>query len=1194
MKININSSSEFMMNYRQSSILSPQKQFQAIQTSEGRSLFFCIGTDDILYLVREQSNQAEKWTKTDLSSYLSNKDSKARVKAFKVSQDLKKNTVDIVIAVATNDEDHVYTVLDLPNEETTWSHGFLWTRQAYDGKKKRNTSLRVNDIYLAEGTTGKYIVVDIFKNSANGNNFVNRYFLDPSKKLTGRVWNEHDLSINLDAGKIKSCLGRRKGKYVDGIYTMGSINAQKELIYNPLYNAFDPSQAPTPTRLVLPPEATAIAVDTDKANGTNLFVIGGNGLYFFSGDQQQDGSQGVKIFEHDLFINTSQLFVNSDDSKVVVWGLNQNKQIFYTKCPKGKEGTATAWSIPIPILEEVQQVSPYLNQADAGITFFAQQGNGNLRIATQSPTNQLWSFNSITLPAPSSPAKGDYSYTTHLQIRNENNQPLANQEVTLCLASPADLYINNLYYSLDTQPVKIKSNSDGNIHIVEWVNGLKATRFKLYHDEASASALTVNPMDKPMARIANIQTIEDLNEAKIQNHDGTSSPLAEGISDKDKTTFVNCVKNLTQAYTELNQKDTSTKLTTFMSLAKANEDKDSGYIKIEAGDLLSWVKNELDAAIDVIKDAGSGAWHFTVNLSGKVYGFVLDCAEKVVDALDTTWKAIKAKAEKLWDYLKFIFEWEDMVRTKEVMNKLIGFYFDQIVDWLNHKEEIINKGAQEAKEVILAWKDSGCPTNLSNPAAVINGWVYMDHTKGINDLQSASKITYQGSQNFSIPVRNSMARKDSSPANSAPSNMLKHHFQTNINRSSFHSPAGDTLDKILSKFFDDNPNGESIKKDVIRIIGTIGQTISNEEKDIKNLIADVQKFWCDTQGNANPNWEESVKKIISDLAIMAIDLFAGIADTLLELFILIVDVVRHVLEQPLHIPILSEVLKDVFDITLPSILDIIIMIGAVPGTIVFKNIHDRAPYPEDDAFTKLILNAKNYDDFKSKVPGANLPEISIVGDRLKLSDAANNTIMGVTNILQGYTSSLKTALEVIEEEAEAEEPMLPLPIGILGMVGFGTSIFTTVLNDVQLSDPSPMDTFSTILSNFSILEQITFKVLPSSAAEGENPIEPIAAGIDAIIALLGLVPTTYSLVELAKEGYKGESTIDGVIDAYSGITGNVGTIVGFAGLVDPEEISKQILIAVGTTFGLISSELQLVEGLLMIKEVSNEKLELVG
>ncbi len=49
----ISYSSELMQNYLQAEILAPDAKFQALQTGDGASLLFSIGTDGALYLTQE-------------------------------------------------------------------------------------------------------------------------------------------------------------------------------------------------------------------------------------------------------------------------------------------------------------------------------------------------------------------------------------------------------------------------------------------------------------------------------------------------------------------------------------------------------------------------------------------------------------------------------------------------------------------------------------------------------------------------------------------------------------------------------------------------------------------------------------------------------------------------------------------------------------------------------------------------------------------------------------------------------------------------------------------------------------------------------------------------------------------------------------------------------------------------------------
>ena len=71
MSVKITFSSELMQNYKQAEIVAPDTQFEALQTNEGHSLLFSIGTNNVFYLTKELVDHATGWQKTDLSSTLS-------------------------------------------------------------------------------------------------------------------------------------------------------------------------------------------------------------------------------------------------------------------------------------------------------------------------------------------------------------------------------------------------------------------------------------------------------------------------------------------------------------------------------------------------------------------------------------------------------------------------------------------------------------------------------------------------------------------------------------------------------------------------------------------------------------------------------------------------------------------------------------------------------------------------------------------------------------------------------------------------------------------------------------------------------------------------------------------------------------------------------------------------------------------
>jgi hypothetical protein len=97
--------------------------------------------------------------------------------------------------------------------------------------------------------------------------------------------------------------GRVPDRYgVDGIYTKGVIANAAQLLYTPLYNAFDPTSPAPPSRLNLPGglAADAIAASRNSDNTSDLYAASHGGLYYFASSNQKDGAVGTLLVSNPL------------------------------------------------------------------------------------------------------------------------------------------------------------------------------------------------------------------------------------------------------------------------------------------------------------------------------------------------------------------------------------------------------------------------------------------------------------------------------------------------------------------------------------------------------------------------------------------------------------------------------------------------------------------------------------------------------------------------------------------------------------------------------------------------------------------------------------------------------------------------------------------------------------------------------
>ena len=1207
MSAKITFSSELMQNYKQAEVVAPDAQFEALQTNEGHSLLFSIGTDNVFYMTRESVDHSTGWERTDLSSTLSKCHNGLPVvaKTFAVSQSNKNQNVDIALVITVDGQDYLYLAQKNSNADISWSQSLNWLIMTFDDPTHSLEIININDIYIAQAYEGQYIVVDIIKNPKDNQKYVFRYYIDPTKKITGNIWNPHDLPANLEPDQIKSCLGKRSKERVEGIYTLGRISNNLQLLYTPLYNPFNLSVPANPVRLDVPPSATAIAVaSADDGKFTDLFVAGDKALYYFPYNQQQNGKSGIKIFENDIFLDVQKLFIHTTCSKVIVWGLNRKQEIFYTSCDKKEVTNRSAWSYPIAILNGVEQVSSYVNRVNDGNTFFAHVNGNQLKKAVQSPETTIWKYHDILLPPLNQDTKPlrFNSYTTRIHIADNENNLLSEVKIKLAALERCSVYINNRYYILDKKPIEISADSMGGITIVERVDRLRGSCFKIYGDDGNA--ININPMDKPREKLEQLDSIEKLNNATIEYGaiDSTPKPLiSASTSDTDKQAVVDAIKQLaivsqslpadgsikTTAPTATSSLSTVAHNEVFAlalqpdspisfssasggvvavsasSLAKSNSLSDfANAIEVAAGDVISFFENIGKEVFHVFIVAAEDAWHFITKIGEKTYRFVIDCAEKVAHAFEIVFNAIKTFIGELIDYLKFLFDWQDFVRTKDVYKKLFLLYVNHLLDDIENFKKVFN----------------GLITDAKNK---VDDWARIKHDNW-----------QPGVQNSSHSLGYLQTITDIGRVFTAPGMFLFDHFFNNVSHSKGSSnvildPIEEMLDRLIQAFEDEGNV----------LIGAINR--------IKSELIDYQSL--------------SLGDVLKKLTAIVVDALLNSAENLFDLFIdFFVTIGREavkVLDTPIWIPVLSNILED-FGVKISfSILDVIIMIGAVPATLVYKGIKNSAPFSSDDGFSDQILAAKDmYSlqaafassstsgggsgilsaspyEIQSMMPIGIQPMMSIAaasaGDshsrewnilrhRITLPEFAGHTIFRVGHMLGGFISmgcSGFNVKSVLLEPIEKTERILVIISKAVGATSISLSTFLT--QPYQIQQPV-MSYISTGASGLAFLGLIVF------AGYGfwypSTKLNQITYGFDAMVAGFAMVPSLYHFWELSSYSASTNLT-EAFIDETGNICNYLSRVFAFVAVMDKDPESKSVFAGIMGLLMVGYGGLQIVESL---------------
>lgn len=1089
-------SSELMKNYKQAAIMAPEEKFEALQTYNGHALLFSIGTDKTFYVTQEISGHDTGWEKTDLSSLLiatnfAGQDN-VSCKTFEIAQNIQTGNIGIAMVINDNQQDHLYLCLGNTNTDTKWLDNPTWEYFPYDDSAHPVSSLVISNVFISEtADNNQYIVVDSIRDPDSPKKLVYRHYID-TEKTNGLAWQAHDLPFDLEAEcDYSSCLGRQKGQYIDGMYTFGQVDGVAQFAYQPLYNVWNPDIPPSPAHLNLPgniiPEAIAPLRKNDLS--TDLFVSANSGLYYFNSANQKDNATATLLFSHSMFNGIRKLFAFNSDDLIIIWGLNANDEIFYTSCSSNQLTLAAAWSHPLPILTQVDMVSPYVNKINNGNAFFAVAEN-ELKIVTQSPHTTSWKSSSVLLPAlDTDKSKKFSSYTTRIQLNDENDQPLGNTSLSLSASTRTAVYINHLYYILDTVPIQINTDQLGSITIVEWVDGLSCTQFIV--SEGNNQEIAINPMEKPFNTIASLNTTDSLINATITSYDGSTQQLIDSnVSNTDLKTVADGNQQLADCYASLSdtpvfltafkpQKRLSKKhkkvFNTFYAAPNSTHVSSSNPIDVSAGDLYNWLKSGVESIIQIVKDAASSTWHFIANIAGQVYRAVLDTVETIVGAVEWVFNAIKTAIEDLIAFLEFLFEWNDITRTKKVMRNLTTLFLQDQVNTLPEVKKQFNNSVNEA-------------------ITAINGWAGIDDWTGLGSAASE-------------PVN-----KNSRPNNgsSSSSTFLTHHFQKN---------AGNI--QLKGTATDPDPTQE--------LINVLLNTLNQEGEILGEVITQLEDLAGET---ASLSLTQVLEKLIAILADGVLESAANVVDALIDLLQQLGNTILDILSTPIHIPVISDILND-FGVSDISMLDLFCWVCAVPATLIFKLANHSAPFP-DDSNTSFLIHT---DDYNEIIEAFATPEnvfsrnTSAVTSTSTMPASVKNSVFVIGHTFSGFFTLMSSFITSFEAAEETGDNPFSTPSMILGTLSGASNALASFLVPKTPTKNEAINWLNYVTTGVGYLNMMIFSGpaqdkfgAPTSSFSFLKVNDSRATGaiIDACLTIPALIGTVWHYAELSNDSASSE------------------------------------------------------------------------
>ncbi|KAK1622870.1 hypothetical protein BDP81DRAFT_410996 [Colletotrichum phormii] len=1082
-------------NYIQGEIVAPTAKFETLQTDDGHSLLFALSTDNVFNVVMEQSGT----TKTDWLD----------------------GTIGMALAVSEGGSDKFLLSLFNSSSDTSWTANPQWSPIDFDAEGGTGSGSTVNIVrvmFAEPQGSRQHIIVDIDRSSDKAIKEIARFYVDP-RKASGRYWTSHSLPVDIQEGRYQSCVGRVAAGFVDGVYTLGTVGGSAQLVYVPIENAFG-NGPPLPCRLSLPQNVQASSIAAARRHGslaspdgtTDLFAVGNSILYYFPAERQTDASVATQLLDSNVFSGTTELAAMTHGGVTTIWGKNASNEVYYLSCSSSQLKKQEAWNVPVPILFGVEQMTPYLNRSDGGNAIFTS-GSGKLERLTQATGTdaKMWVADGIVLQDmdPTVEPLRSKTYTTMIQVLDKYDLPAPGVNLSISTSSRTPVYMNGIYCVLGQAPVTVATDAAGSLTVVEvWQESINGTLMTVICNNGDAEA-TINPMEKSFQTIAALNSEGALRDAKVP-----TKTVAGGI--RDNTTWAALVEGSVSQCDMPNVANSLGKLGTTYGLVKptvfpascmsviphtlyassSSVDNLAHDTAIAAGDLFRWLKSDIENVVDIIKDDASEAWHFAATISGKVYRAALTSVEAIVGAAEWIFNAVKTGIEKLTSFVEFLYSWDDIERTKDVLCNMTKQWLRDQIDYLPTAKTEFDAQIAHAESSIKTWAG------------------YPDLGPSLGD--KASKPAAASATN---PTK----------GHTSGSQMMMSHFK--------HHSANMTVVGMPP----------TTKKLQAGIIDDLLAALDQEEEALSAVVSQLKDL---AKRFSSMTVEETLKDLLGIIAVGVLSSVKVVVDALLNVLIDLLGDAVGLLDVKVHIPVISDLLNE---IGIPDIsyLDLVCWIPAMSFTVIYKLATQEAPFTADDVALQAGFAAGNSETMQARL--ASKQSTPLATESMEESAdimttfafTSSETLTGHQQQVKGHKSKASvtsisssdsvSAASTVPTTPGSTKPVMPMEVVIPAGARNRWSNLSTEMALVSAAALSKADSyapkdpiqdplfasFSNVITDLGLANIIVFSdigqghLIPAGHALRVGDSRATAAYIDNILVFPAAVVTVQHIRELA-------------------------------------------------------------------------------
>ena len=886
--ISINYHGELMENYFPESIIDSGKGINALMYKPDKAMVFFIDKDHRLNLIINIDDAESGWVNYKLSS-----DGMEAI-AFDIHHNKASNSLRIVYSIRNNNISQLYVSNNIKLGEIDpkrFKHSIYWAQQELNDNSRVIDHISINGQGVLYSTSYK----------TSDAKYV--YFRYGEESVDYTLPENTEQVIQLEVGQIY-------GEF--GVFLLYGMKHGSTMLFqsfpDEVYNKVSAYRFSTDK------EINAFStLDNDEAN--SILYLAGDGLFKFenpdSGSETiSEGGQGIKY---------SKIVTAVNGEEVSIWtiGEKESKGLYYCTnrfYKSSNEITNNKWTTPLMMHNDVEEFAcikgeNLLNQ----LFLFGNDGNSSSLIHFwQDKVTTHWYEFPVHIEALEKTKKLE-TFTVNVQFSCDTLlRSFHNEKVKISAEYNISVYVNERKVSIGPNNSFEASIEHNQINIVYPTKSIAVPVLFLEADFIDGK-FPVDPAHKLKEKLKDtFSNKEKLRKAKKQNGGSLISP---SISDEE-------LEQVTSATTQI--------FAHLENIKSESQPHTEPYIPFASGaasmTLAASFYEPTPILGDVISEIGSGigeVWHciekgftkvtnfivkvvedgveFVIEIGKKVIKWISKKASDVWQFLQRVWEKLKVFFKDVFDYLGFLFKWDDILETKEVFKEVLNNGFDALEKSMDGLKKKVT-GIADQLQIML---DSPELTSQYEKMGKLSQYE-----------QKANQIKQQQSQDYlADPRANWISSKKGSLA------------KANI--------GGDFSDDV------------SISENDISIF-------TNLEKAFKTVWEEVEgQFTALIKDEITVG--EFLKVFVKKVAAIIVEVVEELVNALLSLVKRLIGSAKDALNAEINIPLFSTLYKNIDPKGNCSVIDIMCLIIAIPFTATFKGISGKAPF-KDTKFKSEFVN----------------------------------------------------------------------------------------------------------------------------------------------------------------------------------------------------------------------------------------------